>query len=152
MGVSEIKLCRYDWLVGFIYIDPGLPNPPLRRKGIKTNPLLEGRCERIGPDEPFGAPPHPWPLSPLGRGEGNSRLNSLAPIGGEGGPPGGAPAEGAIGGHSEFFHTFRGAGVGHYIRDRIYGNALLGADSREVLQSAARSALADSLKELPITG
>ncbi|PYV88069.1 MAG: hypothetical protein DMG05_16195 [Acidobacteria bacterium] len=39
-----------------------------------------------------------------------TRLNSLAPIGGEGGPPVGGSGEGAIEKHSQFFHTFRAWG------------------------------------------
>jgi hypothetical protein len=38
-----------------------------------------------------------------GEGKVNTRVNSLAPIGGEGGQ---RPGEGATGEHSEFFHTF----------------------------------------------
>ena len=57
---------------------------------------------RGGSGPPRGLSPPP------GRGESNTRLSSLAPIGGEGGPPDGGPGEGVIGEHSEFFHTFRG--------------------------------------------
>jgi hypothetical protein len=44
----------------------------------------------------------------MGRGDEREipRLNSLAPFGGEGGPPDGGSGEGAIGGYSEFFHSF----------------------------------------------
>ena len=63
------------------------------------SPLIKGGCEKIEPAN------LPWPLSPLGRGKGNTKPNSLAPIGGEGGQ---SPGDGAIGGHSEFFHSFKG--------------------------------------------
>ena len=48
----------------------------------------------------------PGPSPRWGEGKVNTRVSSLAPIGGEGGPPDGGPGEGAIGEHSEFFHTF----------------------------------------------
>ncbi|PYV81627.1 MAG: hypothetical protein DMG05_29625 [Acidobacteria bacterium] len=56
------------------------PRPPERE-----------RREKIGFGEWLALPPHPWPLSPLGRGEGN-----IAPFGGEGGPPDGGPGEGPL--------------------------------------------------------
>src|SRR5437763_1680062 len=48
-------------------------HPVQRREGVEKSAT-----------EDWHSPPHPWPLSPLRRGESKHRFNSLAPTGEEG--------------------------------------------------------------------